>query len=100
MTNTFRFRYFRYQIILSIIALSGLLYTLVKLVASPASEIDFKFIWLAGLLWGRGDNPYGDQFATEASSLFGGGLSNVPQYWFYGPNWWPVSRIFATVDLS
>jgi hypothetical protein len=89
-----------YNVFLLGVALSGVTYILWKLLIANLTEVDFKFVWLAGVVWAKGGDPYSFMYASTAQEMFKGIDTNMPQFWFYGPNWWPISRALAAFELS
>ncbi|MGA7748715.1 MAG: glycosyltransferase family 87 protein [Gallionella sp.] len=57
--------------------------------------LDFHVIWIAGKLWLAGQNPYGNEFATQYSALF------VPHHtlWVYPPYWFPITTALALLPF-
>ena len=93
-------RYWGYSDVMGVVGLSGVAYVLWKCFSEPYAEVDFKYIWLAGVVWREGGDPYGASYLAAAQEIFGRGATNVPQYWFYPPNWWPISTFLSEFDLS
>jgi hypothetical protein len=79
-----------------ILGASGVVYLLWK--TFFVREVDFKFIWWAGKMWQRGDNPYSAAYFDLAREVFTGPW--VPFTWVYGPNWWPIARALAAFDFE
>ncbi|MEM8771702.1 MAG: glycosyltransferase 87 family protein [Pseudomonadota bacterium] len=52
--------------------------------------IDFRYFWLAGEMWTRGDNPYDAAYIEEARNRFD---MQVGAIWVYAPNWFPIAAI-------
>lgn len=67
-------------------------------IATGGDTIDFKYIWLAGDLWGDGINPYSGAFVARGETLFQGG--NIPLFWVYPPNWWLISSAFGAMPYE
>ena len=57
--------------------------------------LDFRFFWLAGDFWTKGESPYSAQYAAEAASRF---QSLRGAIWYYTPNWFPLAAIFSLAD--
>ena len=57
--------------------------------------IDFRFFWLAGALWGEGASPYDPAYAALALEQFG---LQAGAYWYYPPNWAPLTMMYALAD--
>lgn len=57
--------------------------------------LDFRFFWLAGEFWLRGDNPYDPAYAAEAASLFDIRRGAI---WYYAPNWFPLAALLSLPD--
>ena len=75
----------------------GLLY-LARNVFDSKDTIDFKYIWLAGTLWGNGLNPYLDYFYDVGARFFPDGNSTI--FWLYPPNWWLIATTTARLDYD
>ena len=58
----------------------------------PHYPLDFKFFWLAGEFWLRGESPYGAPYLEAGAAIF-------PDYqinpFFYPPNWRLLASFFA-----
>jgi hypothetical protein len=89
-----------YNSVFIFVAVCGAAYLFWKSCITTIDEVDFKFIWLAGVVWANGGDPYSATYANTAQVIFEGLKTNVPQFWYYGPNWWPISRALAAFDLS
>jgi len=89
-----------YNSVLIFVAVCGVTYLFWKSCIATIDEVDFKFIWLAGVVWAKGGDPYSVTYFNTAQVIFEGLKTNVPQFWYYGPNWWPISRALAAFDLS
>lgn len=57
--------------------------------------LDFRFFWLAGEFWLRGDSPYDAAYAAAARSQFA--ISNGA-IWYYTPNWFPIAALLSLPD--
>lgn len=57
--------------------------------------LDFRFFWLAGQFWLRGDNPYDASYAAAAEAQFEIARGAI---WYYTPNWFPVAAILSLPD--
>ena len=66
---------------------------LVLKVFDGTDTIDFKYIHLAGALWGEGIDPYSAAYAEQGEMRFQG--LNRPEYLFYPPHWWAIATGFA-----
>ncbi|EAZ88170.1 glycosyltransferase family 87 protein, partial [Crocosphaera chwakensis] len=57
-----------------------------------AQGLDFRFLWLAGKLWGEGKNPYDNMiWVSEYKSFFGYEKPN----WAYPPHFAPILMFLA-----
>ena len=70
----------------------ALAYLMLK-VFDGTDTIDFKYIHLAGALWGEGFDPYSAAYAEQGEMRFQG--LNRPEYLFYPPHWWAIATGFA-----
>jgi hypothetical protein len=57
--------------------------------------LDFRFFWLAGEFWLRGENPYGPAYAIAADAQFAVSRGAI---WYYTPNWLPVAALLSLPD--
>jgi hypothetical protein len=64
--------------------------------AGPSA--DYQFIWLAGLMWADGIDPYTQAYHALAEEMFPDG--RVPHAWYYPPNWWPVATAMARLPFE
>lgn len=60
-------------------------------------EIDFRYFWFAGYMWAHGLDPYSPAYAELGNSLLP--VGSKLQMWLYPPDWWPVARALALLDL-
>ncbi|MEJ1339837.1 MAG: glycosyltransferase family 87 protein [Candidatus Sedimenticola sp. (ex Thyasira tokunagai)] len=58
-------------------------------------DVDFKYIWLSGHLWGIGASPYGHAYVQQGQLLFDD-FNNNP--FFYPPNWWMISTFLSMFE--
>jgi hypothetical protein len=86
----------RYSV--AFVCLVSLLYIGNKTFFDPSDTIDFKFLWLAGDLWQQGENPYSAVFHQKGQELFQG--TNVPEWFFYPPFWYPISYSLAFFEYE
>ena len=77
----------------AILILALALAYLVLKVLDGTDTIDFKYIHLAGALWGEGVDPYSTAYAEQGQIRFQG--LNRPEYLFYPPHWWAIATGFA-----
>ncbi len=61
-------------------------------------EVDFRYFWLAGRMWGLGLDPYSPAFATTGATLLPKG-SGV-YYWLYPPAWWSICTPLSLLGLQ
>lgn len=73
--------------------LLGVAYLLAMLVRQPLESMDFRYVWLAGDLWGRGVNPYGPDYITEGATRFPTGYAIAS--WAYPFHWYLPARVAA-----
>lgn len=78
-------------ILLSFVAVLGLLYLGRKSFADASDAIDFKYLWVAGRLWSAHLSPYQDAYVATFKSIFG--FAGAP--FLYPPQWFTI-----TVPLS
>lgn len=57
--------------------------------------LDFRFFWLAGDFWAKGESPYNADYAEEAAAQFEIMRGAI---WYYTPNWFPLAAIFSLAD--
>lgn len=82
----------------TVFVLPALTYLGYKSLLDPSDTIDFKYIWLAGYLWVSGENPYGPSYLASGAEMFAG--KNIPEWWVYPPNWWPIASGFAALPYE
>ena len=72
---------------------------LTQIFSATALFVDFRYIWMAGRLWGEGISPYELVFTTRAASDF-------PEWtypllvWVYPPCWYPFALAFAQAPVD
>lgn len=86
----------RIKILQILIGCVGIAYLGWKFVVFLGFDIDFKYIWLAGDMWGDGESPYGLQYQQKGRHLFDEFNDNP---FYYPPNWWPFSVFFGHFDF-
>lgn len=77
----------------AIIALAGIGYLVAMLIRQPLESMDFRYVWLAGDLWGRGENPYGPGYIAEGAGRFPTGYAISS--WAYPFHWYLPARLAA-----
>ena len=82
----------------AILILALALAYLVLKVLDGTDTIDFKYIHLAGALWGEGVDPYSTAYAEQGQIRFQG--LNRPEYLFYPPHWWAIATGFAQLPYE
>ncbi len=73
----------------------GISYLIWKIISHRGTDLDFQYLWLAGRLWADGITPYSVEYQEAGQSLFAR-FNGQPFY--YPPNWWLVTRLFALFD--
>jgi uncharacterized membrane protein YhaH (DUF805 family) len=77
---------------------AGVAFILLRAVIAPRPEVDFRFFWLAGYLWGQGIDPYSADYQALSSTVLPEG--NRTPAWVYPPHWWAICRAFALVSID
>ncbi|MBK5927523.1 glycosyltransferase 87 family protein [Rhodobaculum claviforme] len=72
------------------------IYLIAKAVGS--SGLDFRLIWLAGVVWSEGASPYGEAYGLQYIAEWGPGP--ITHFWVYPPWWWPISNLSALTEFS
>ena len=87
----------RAALVLSIlVAFAALAYLGQKTFFDPINGYDFRYIWLAGRVWGAGQNPYDASFVTQFRGTFG--FENGT--WAYPPHWLVIAVPLSKLPLE
>ncbi|GJL95081.1 MAG: hypothetical protein DHS20C05_14860 [Hyphococcus sp.] len=74
----------------------GLVYLGQKAFFDDPFSLDFKYFWVAGEVWAKGESPYTSAFSDLGAVFFP--TENQLYVWAYPPNWWPVSTFLALFE--
>jgi hypothetical protein len=77
---------------------AGIGFILLRSVIAPRPEIDFRFFWFAGYMWGHGLDPYSADYGTLSREILPAG--NKTPAWVYPPHWWAICRLLALFGLD
>lgn len=81
----------------ALLAVIAIAYPVFRGLIDPKPEVDFRFYWFAGYMWAHGLDPYSPAFFKLGNHLLPPG--SELRYWFYPPQWWPISRVLALFDF-
>jgi hypothetical protein len=77
---------------------AAIVYLATKVVAPDVAGVDLRYLWLAGLLWGEGIDPYSSEYGARSAEFMARG--NVPQWLPYPPYWYPWATLLARLPLE
>lgn len=86
------------RLIAWLLLVAGIGFILLRSVISPYPEIDFRFFWLAGYVWGQGLDPYSASYGEISRAVLPEG--NFASAWVYPPHWWAICRFLAAFSID